>query len=104
MAHFIGRVQGNRGEASRLGSKDSGMDATARGWRIGGSVYCFHQDADKTNGIEEKDVVRFDLDGGSTHRSGFVIAEFEEKEGKISIRSLLSREEIEKKLEERNSR
>lgn len=32
MAHFYGRLQGNRGEATRCGSKDSGIDATAESW------------------------------------------------------------------------
>jgi len=29
MSHFYGRVQGNRGDATRGGSKASGFDATA---------------------------------------------------------------------------
>jgi hypothetical protein len=32
MAHFYGTVQGNRGEASRLGSKDSGLETLAASW------------------------------------------------------------------------
>lgn len=32
MATFYGRLQGNRGEATRCGSKDSGIDATAESW------------------------------------------------------------------------
>ena len=42
MAHFIGYVQGNRGEASRLGSKDSGIKAQAQGWEMGGVVRLWH--------------------------------------------------------------
>lgn len=57
MAHFIGYLQGNRGAASRLGTKNSGVDVTARGWNIGGSVRVYH--------AEGKDYVVFTLDGGS---------------------------------------
>jgi hypothetical protein len=38
MAHFISFIRGNRGEASRLGSKDSGIKASAQGWDCGISV------------------------------------------------------------------
>ena len=72
MGHFIGYIKGNRGDASRIGTKKSGIDATARGWNIGGSVYCFF---DKERGI---DIVRFMLDGGSNGPGmGETIAEFE---------------------------
>ena len=32
MAHFLGSIQGSRGEASRLGTKSSGLDVTAASW------------------------------------------------------------------------
>ena len=38
MAHFRGTVQGNRAEASRLGTKNSGLVVTANGWEIGVDV------------------------------------------------------------------
>ena len=38
MARFIGYVQGQRGEASRLGSPSSGIEAEARGWNVGVKV------------------------------------------------------------------
>ena len=38
MAHFRNTVQGNRGEASRLGTKDSGMKASIDGWDVGVDV------------------------------------------------------------------
>ena len=44
MAQFRGTVQGFRGEASRLGSKDSGLAVTANGWHVGVTVYCNHED------------------------------------------------------------
>lgn len=36
MSHFYGTLQGTRGEATRCGSKGSGMTATAAGW--GGAI------------------------------------------------------------------
>lgn len=32
MSEFYGRIQGSRGEATRCGSKDSGISATAETW------------------------------------------------------------------------
>lgn len=63
MAHFIGYLKGNRGEVSRLGSKDSGMSAIARGWNIGASVWVGH---DKEKGLDFVDVT---IDGGSNGRN-----------------------------------
>lgn len=39
MARFRGTIQGNRGEASRLGTKGSGLGVTCNGWNGGVSVY-----------------------------------------------------------------
>jgi hypothetical protein len=32
MAHFFGKLQGARGEATRLGHKSTGLDVTAASW------------------------------------------------------------------------
>lgn len=42
MAHFYGEISGNRGAATRMGSKDSGFRAHIRGWHVGVRVYCEH--------------------------------------------------------------
>ena len=42
MAHFYGTVQGQRGMVSRLGSKPSGLTATANGWNLGASCSMEH--------------------------------------------------------------
>jgi hypothetical protein len=39
MARFIGYVEGNRGEASRLGTPSSGIRAQAQGWNSGVTVH-----------------------------------------------------------------
>lgn len=39
MAHFYATIQGNRGQASRMGTAKSGMTAHIRGWDTGVRVY-----------------------------------------------------------------
>lgn len=71
MAHFYASIQGNRGEATRMGSKDSGIEGHIRGWSIGARVVVSH--------IDGKDVVRVYKTGGSGG-AGFpqLVAEFSE--------------------------
>lgn len=38
MAQFRATIQGNRGEASRCGNKNSGIHATINGWHVGITV------------------------------------------------------------------
>lgn len=59
MGHFYAEIQGNRGPASRMGSKKSGMWAHIRGWRIGAEVVLEHDEE------YECDVVRIYKTGGS---------------------------------------
>jgi hypothetical protein len=42
MAHFLAAIKGHRGEASRLGSKKSGLDATAASWQGAVDVRLWH--------------------------------------------------------------
>lgn len=44
MAQFIARIRGQRGEASRLGSKASGIEAHVNGWNAGVTVRAYHAD------------------------------------------------------------
>ena len=44
MARYQGFVQGNRGEATRLGTAKSGMWATARGWEGGAHIALYEKD------------------------------------------------------------
>ncbi len=59
MAHFIGYLQGNRGGASRLGTKASSMDVSGRGWQLGADVYVYYDEQAK------EDRVTVTLTGGS---------------------------------------
>ena len=58
MAQFYASIKGNRGEATRLGTKSSGMQAHIRGWAVGAQVWMTVDD----NG---EDVVNIALTGGS---------------------------------------
>lgn len=49
MSHFYGSMKGNRGEATRQGTKNSGFYAHIRGWNVGVSVslrHCKEKDCD----------------------------------------------------------
>ena len=59
MSRFYADIQGNRGEATRQGSKASGIRGHIRGWDSGAQVYC---------GVNSdgKDVVEVYLTRGSS--------------------------------------
>lgn len=59
MSHFIGTVQGSRGEAHRLGGKEGGMQTSNRGWRSGVDVYGSH------NPTTKEDNFTITVNGGS---------------------------------------
>jgi len=44
MAHFYGQVRGQRGQASRLGTRNSGMETVAASWQ--GAVKVFLSEVD----------------------------------------------------------
>ena len=44
MAHFRATIRGNRGMASRLGTKSSGIEAYVDGWKVGVRVCIYNQD------------------------------------------------------------
>jgi hypothetical protein len=72
MSHFYASIQGNKGTATRQGSKFSGISGHIRGWDMGVYVYLFHKDG--------KDHVRIYKTGGSNHSSKHeLICEFEEQ-------------------------
>lgn len=52
MAHFYATLHGTRGEASRLGTKSSGMDATVASWQGAVSVRLWHDGATDTDMAE----------------------------------------------------
>lgn len=64
MAHFRGTIQGFRGEASRLGSKDSGLQVTAASWQGAVSVDLFAE----ANGVDIARVQLYPHHGHGTSR------------------------------------
>ena len=74
MAQFRGTVEGNRSQASRLGTKNSGLVTSANGWNIGINVCLSH--------IDGEDHVRVFLTGGSNGRYSDKLI-FEAKESDI---------------------
>jgi hypothetical protein len=74
MVHFYGGVRGNRGAATRLGSKLSGMSTFANGWTTGAEVELSH--------VDGEDVVRVYRTGGSNALgSRTLIAQWKGAEG-----------------------
>ena len=49
MAHFYGSIQGQRGEATRLGNKNSGLQVTAASWDGAISVHLEYDEATGRN-------------------------------------------------------
>lgn len=62
MAQFRATIQGNRGEASRLGTKSSGIEARINGWDSGVRV-----DAAHSIGTDNRDHFHIYATGGSNH-------------------------------------
>ncbi len=46
MAQFYAEIQGNRGEATRMGTKNSGIRGHIRGWNVGVRIEGSHGDRD----------------------------------------------------------
>lgn len=71
MSKFYASIQGNRGEATRMGSKASGIHGHIRGWNIGASVDCYFDE--KTG----QDVCVVSITGGSNgHASSKCLGSF----------------------------
>lgn len=60
MARFYATIQGNRGEASRMGTPNGGIGSHTRGWNIGASVTMQARDSN--------DVCKVRLTNGSNDR------------------------------------
>lgn len=72
MAHFRGVLQGNRGEASRLGTKSSSLNAEVNGWNLGCRVLIEHKNGE--------DVLHISITKGSNNPSGYKNFSFKESE------------------------
>lgn len=72
MSHFYADIQGNRGQATRGGSKSSGIDGHIRGWDIGCSVVI------RYNEQTEKDEMTIYLTSGSNGHTEKELGTFQE--------------------------
>jgi len=80
MAHFYGEIKGNRGEATRMGTKDSGFRGHIRGWSIGGSVNCHY------NNSKDRDEICIAVTNGSNgYSSNIHLASVIENDNKPKI-------------------
>lgn len=70
MAHFYASIKGSRGEATRIGTKNSGIQGHIRGWNIGAKVHC---SVDK-NGDDTVDI--YLTSGSSGHKMSKHIGTF----------------------------
>lgn len=71
MSQFYASIEGNKGEATRMGTKESGIAGHIRGWNIGCYVSIEH--------VEGKDKVTVFKTGGSKrNKTDELIAEFTE--------------------------
>jgi hypothetical protein len=79
MAQFYADIQGNRGPASRMGSKDSGIESHTRGWHVGCKVRCVY---DKET---DSDIVYvYRTSGSNGHESDVLIATLYE-DGRVAF-------------------
>ena len=62
MSHFYASIRGNRGLATRQGTKESGIWGHIRGWDIGASVDCWVDN-------EGNDCLSIYITGGSNQLS-----------------------------------
>lgn len=75
MAHFYAQIHGNKGEATRCGSKNSGIYSHTRGWKVGCETI-IHYDEDSG-----KDKISIYLTSGSTYdRTRILIGTYTEED------------------------
>ncbi len=77
MAHFRATIQGMHGEASRLGTKSSGMYASIDGWDIGLNATIHH--------IRGVDILRVCVSGGSNDSTSYHTMKYKLINGKPQL-------------------
>lgn len=79
MAQFRASVQGQRGDASRLGGKSSGISARVNGWHLGVDVFGSYDE--KT----DSDIFVVSITGGSGHGTpDYIISERRNEAGQLT--------------------
>lgn len=85
MAQFYAEIEGNRGLASRMGSKGSGIWGHVRGWHVGCKVVCSYDEA------TDSDVVQVYRTSGSNGGASVLIATLYQ-DGRIAFEKALDAE------------
>jgi len=80
MAQYRASVQGQRGGASRLGGKSSGISASVHGWHLGVNVSAHYNES------TDCDVIAVAINGGSNGGtpSYMVTKEYRNAEGQLT--------------------
>lgn len=65
MSQYYGSMQGDRGEVTRRGTKNSGLRGHIRGWYLGANVEMHW------NEEEQRDELYIYITGGSNHPSSY---------------------------------
>lgn len=78
MSHFYGTLQGSRGEATRCGTKNSGVTTHAPGWRGAIRVDVYERD-----GVDRFDVVRQAWQGSGGNSVTLASGELDSQDGAI---------------------
>ena len=87
MSQFYASIQGNRGMATRCGTKSSGIEGHIRGWNNGVKVYGYHYD-------KEGDEFQIYVTGGSGKSEGELIGTVTIKDGALKQTSKNSKKSI----------
>ncbi|MCK5610656.1 hypothetical protein KAR91_52775 [Candidatus Pacearchaeota archaeon] len=81
MAQFYASIKGNRGEATRMGTKSSGISGHIRGWSIGCRVRVAH--------IDGQDIVQvYKTAGSNGYSDERMIAQFSADEMHIYAKQI----------------
>ena len=85
MAHFYSVIQGNRGKATRCGSKSSGITATAASW--GGAITVYVANDENGNDIFEVYLRPWHNSAGHQHllASGRLDSSLQPKSARITV-------------------
>ena len=86
MAHFYGTIQGNRGEGSRLGSMDSGLESHTRGWGLGCRVVMEYN-----KHLKRDEVSIFLTSGSNGGKSSIKLGTFKEEDLDKNIKVTIKR-------------
>jgi hypothetical protein len=86
MARFYADIQGSRGEATRMGTAASGIQAHPRGWNLGVQVDGGTRDEEDNLGLDEFDITISRGSNGYGNRIAYLGRVYEEEDGTVTVR------------------